>query len=236
MADRDRRFVDEVIDVPFDPHQAELYRKQVTQRKELPNCIYPLWDNLKGKGKGGEFALTIARHYFRNCGYEVFVSDSKRENPECFILASYPGLRKERPFHPGYKRMIEVFGEEKLEAFNKHATELKRRRKKTRNSGGGDPDLFVRSKINRDHFFFAEVKYKDSLLENQKAVFPLVSKMLGCKVLLVHIRPIEFQVNVSRPKKLAAVRAAARLNLGTAVDIDQMLEEIERGYQSGLPE
>jgi len=31
-------------------------------------------------------------------------------------------------------------------------------------------------------------------------------------------------------KKLAAVRAAVRLNLGPAVDIEQMLGEIEQGY------
>jgi hypothetical protein len=35
-------------------------------------------------------------------------------------------------------------------------------------------------------------------------------------------------------KKLAAIRAAAQLNVGgPAVDIEQMLEEIEKGYQSG---
>jgi hypothetical protein len=34
-------------------------------------------------------------------------------------------------------------------------------------------------------------------------------------------------------KKLAIVRAAAALNLGREVDIDQMLAEIEQGYLSG---
>jgi len=34
-------------------------------------------------------------------------------------------------------------------------------------------------------------------------------------------------------KKIAAVRAAARFEFPTA-DIDQMLEEIERGYSTGL--
>jgi hypothetical protein len=33
-------------------------------------------------------------------------------------------------------------------------------------------------------------------------------------------------------RKLAAVRAAVQLNLGPAVDIDQMLAEIEQGYLS----
>jgi hypothetical protein len=33
-------------------------------------------------------------------------------------------------------------------------------------------------------------------------------------------------------KKLAAIRAAAQVNAGPAVDIEQMLEEIERGYQT----
>jgi len=31
-------------------------------------------------------------------------------------------------------------------------------------------------------------------------------------------------------KKIAAIRAAVQLNLGPAVDIEQMLAEIERGY------
>jgi hypothetical protein len=34
-------------------------------------------------------------------------------------------------------------------------------------------------------------------------------------------------------KKLAAIRAAAQVNAGPAVEIEQMLEEIERGYQPG---
>jgi hypothetical protein len=34
-------------------------------------------------------------------------------------------------------------------------------------------------------------------------------------------------------KKLAAIRAAAQVNAGPAVDIEQMLEEIEQGYQTG---
>lgn len=33
-------------------------------------------------------------------------------------------------------------------------------------------------------------------------------------------------------KKLAAIRVAAQLNLGRAVDIEQMLAEIEQGYQA----
>jgi hypothetical protein len=37
-------------------------------------------------------------------------------------------------------------------------------------------------------------------------------------------------------KKLAAVRAAVQLNLGPAVDIEQMLAEIEQGYLADSPE
>jgi hypothetical protein len=36
-------------------------------------------------------------------------------------------------------------------------------------------------------------------------------------------------------KKLAAVRAAIQLNLPPAVDIEQMLAEIERGYLADTP-
>jgi hypothetical protein len=34
-------------------------------------------------------------------------------------------------------------------------------------------------------------------------------------------------------KKLAAIRAAALVNAAPAADIEQMLEEIEQGYQTG---
>ncbi len=34
-------------------------------------------------------------------------------------------------------------------------------------------------------------------------------------------------------KKLAAIHAATQVNAGPAVDIEQMLEEIEQGYQTG---
>lgn len=189
-ADGDEKFVDGVIDVHYDPHQAVLCCEQARQRKPLPGCVYSLWSNLKGRGKGGEFALTIARHFFNSQGYEVLVSDSQRENPECFILASYPGLRKQRPVHPAYQRMVDVFGEAQLLSFNERATREKLLRKRTRNAGGGDPDLFVRCRANPNHYFFAEVKYKDRLPENQKAVFPLISEKLRCKVFLVQIRPI----------------------------------------------
>jgi hypothetical protein len=36
-------------------------------------------------------------------------------------------------------------------------------------------------------------------------------------------------------RKLAVVRAAAQLNLGPAVDIGQMLAEIEGGYDPSMP-
>lgn len=190
MNDPDRKYVDGIIDVYFDPCQADLLRQQVREQQLISGCIYPIWKFLAGRGKNGEFAMTIARHFFLSQGYRVLHSDSSREHQDSFVLASYPGLRRERPLHPAYERMVRVFGIEKLEAFNKVAATEKLKRKSTNNSGGGDPDLFVECSKS-EHSFFAEVKYKDKLLENQKAVFPLISKMLGCKVFLVQIRPLQ---------------------------------------------
>jgi hypothetical protein len=178
----------EEIRIPFDPVQHDLYRLQVKHRRDIPGCIYPLWPSLKGRGRMGEFPLIVAREYFLGHGYKVLHSDSSRDDPYSFICASYPGLRKERPFHPGFRRMVEIFGDGLLRKFNQEAEAAKLRTKKSTNRGGGDPDLFVYKDDGNRERFFVEVKHRDSLHENQKIVFRLMRKHL-CPVKIVRIYP-----------------------------------------------
>ena len=157
--------------------------------RELPACIYPLWEPLKGRGKLGEFPVTVVREHYRNEGYNVWVSDSNEELEDRFILVSYPDLRKKTPLHPAYEHMVGVFGREKIEKLNQIADEAKRKRKDNRNLGGGDPDLFVFKGVNaQEERFFVEVKYKNQLTPNQRICFPLIDKRL-CEIKLIRIYP-----------------------------------------------
>lgn len=176
------------VKVFFDPFQEELYRLQVKYGRRIPGCIYPLWYSLKGRGRFGEFPLVVVREYFLKRGYKVLYSDSSQENPHSFICASYPGLRRQRPVHSAYRQMIKIFGFGRLEAFNRKAEAAKLRLIKGRNRGGGDPDLFVYRANGKRVRFFVEVKHEDSLLENQKIVFPLM-RMYLCPVRVVRIYP-----------------------------------------------
>lgn len=173
--------------IPFDPRQKILYGLQVTLERQIRGCIYPLWHSLKGRGRHGEFPLMVVWHHFQEFGYKVLCSSSVRKAPEGFICASYPGLRRERPLHPAYQRMARIFGLEQLEEFNAIAEEEKR--KHGRNRGGGDPDLFVYKGNGRRVRSFVEVKHKDKLHTNQRIVFRLIRKHLGCPVHVIHIHP-----------------------------------------------
>jgi hypothetical protein len=182
--------------IPFDPLQQELYRLQVKYRRPISGCDIPLYPPVIGRdkiGRGwqGEFPFMFVREYFCKRGYNVLFSSSGREieTKQNFICTSYPRLRREKPPHPAYERMANIFGLRRLEKFNGIAEAAKLRRKKGRNRGGGDPDLFVYSGDGKRTRFFVEVKHKDKLLANQKVVFPLIEKHLGCRVKLVHIYP-----------------------------------------------
>src|SRR2546426_7511932 len=106
--------------IPFDPLQQDLYHLQVKYKREIPGCTIPLYCHLSGRGRQGEFPFMVVREYFRRRGYEVLFSSSGREmeTSENFICTSYPGLRREKPLHPAYRRMTEIFGLDRLEKFN----------------------------------------------------------------------------------------------------------------------
>lgn len=169
-------------------YERELNRiKEKYGVRELPACSYPLWEPLKGRGKLGEFPVTVVREHYRNEGYNVWVSGSNKEMGDRFVLVSYPRLRKKTPPHPAYKRMVGVFGREKVEKLNQMVDEAKREGKGNRNLGGGDPDLFVFKGANaQEERFFVEVKYKDQPTPNQRICFPIIDKHL-CEIKLVRI-------------------------------------------------
>jgi hypothetical protein len=180
--------------IPFDPLQKDLYDLQVKYKRRIPGCDYPIWHSLKGRGRHGEFPLMVVREYYRRRGYKVLFSDSGGETSENFICASYPGLRRAKPPHPAYRRTARIFGLERLNEFNKFAEEAKMRRKRGSNRGGGDPDLFVYKGNGRRVRFFVEVKHKDKPHTNQKIVFRLIRKHLGCPVYVIHIHPKKAQI------------------------------------------
>ncbi len=92
-------------EIIFSKLQEDLYRARVRYDRELnriraryglvqlPDCAYPLWKELKGRGSLGEFALVVARQYYRNQGYTVWASSSDKNGKDNFILVSYPGFR-----------------------------------------------------------------------------------------------------------------------------------------------
>jgi len=140
----------------------------------------------------------VIREYFRTRGYQVLFSSSGREIPDNFICTSYPGLRRSKRLHPAYQRMIQIFGFQRLEKFNRYAEAAKLRRKGNGNRGGGDPDLFVYKRDGKRTRFFVEVKHKDELQINQIVVFPLIEKILRCPVKLVRIYPQSMVQNRAR--------------------------------------
>jgi hypothetical protein len=186
-----RRRLEIPSNIFFDPRQKTLYGLQVKPKRRIPGCIYPLWHLLRGRGRYGEFPLMVVREYLIKRHYKVLCSSSVRKTSESFICASYPGLRREKPLHPAYQRMAQVFGFERLNKFNAIAEEEKR--KHGRNRGGGDPDMFVYKGNGRRVRFFVEVKHKDKPHTNQKIVFHLIRKHLGCPVYLIHIHPKKAQ-------------------------------------------
>jgi hypothetical protein len=177
----------------FDPRQKHLYGLQVKCGQPIPGCEIPLFHTLKGKSNRGEFPLVFVREYFLTHGYKVLCSDSSRESSETFICTSFPILRRERPLHPAYERMTQFFPLEQLEEFNAIAEEEKRKHGKNKNRGGGDPDLFVYMENDPRTRFFVEVKHKDKPHTNQKIVFPLIEKHLGCPVYIIQINPKKAQ-------------------------------------------
>jgi hypothetical protein len=132
------------------------------------------------------------RKLYTDRAYDVFISAQSKHGIPSYLLEALPGKRNEGD--RGYRRMVQVFGEDLLDAFHSLAAEA-RHRKKLR-SAGGDPDLFVQHRYDPNDRFFVEVKledstgrrpYKDAINEQQEVLFPLIEREL-CDVRLLTVR------------------------------------------------
>jgi hypothetical protein len=138
----------------------------------------------------------VVREYFIHRGYGVWVSGTSKLGIDAFTLAMFPGAR--RKGDPSYLKMVDVFGEKTVEAFNKIVEKQKKEANLVRH--GGDPDLFVQDSDNPNDRFFVEVKaedlthkhyYKDNLNDQQLLVFPLIEKHLKCQVRLARVQIVD---------------------------------------------
>jgi hypothetical protein len=156
-----------------------------------PNCSYPQYPYRKGRNKMGEFPVAVARRYFMDKGYSVWVSGQSKIGIPVFNLLMFPGARNRRD--RSYLTMVNAFSEKKIKDFITNVEREKKLKGLRRN--GGDPDLFVQNPQNPDDRFFVEVKaedpkrrYKDKLNEQQLFVFPFIEKELMCEVRLAKVR------------------------------------------------
>jgi len=183
------------IALPVDWVQREMYQVEVRYLRDryllekeygrpLPALTVELVGTPKGKGKWGDPALAAVREHFRKDEYTVWVSGSEENLEDRFILMSYPGLR--RKGHPAYKRMVEIFGEERLKNLNKAAEKAKANL--SGNRGGGDPDLFVFKGDGKQERFFVEAKDKDPVSPKQRICFELIEKHLDCDVFVARLK------------------------------------------------
>lgn len=90
--------------------------------------------------------------------------------------------------------MIEIFGEQRLRRLHESAHAA--RRADGLRAAGGDPDLFVQSRLRAADRFFVEVKledltgahpYRDRLNGQQLCLFPLIERVLRCEVRLASV-------------------------------------------------
>ena len=104
-----------------------------------PRCPYPQWPFRKGRHNKGEFPVVVVREHFIHRSYKVWVSGTSKLGIDAFTLAMFPGARRKGDL--SYLKMVDVFGEKTVEAFNKIVE--KQKKKVNLVSHGGDPDLFV---------------------------------------------------------------------------------------------
>lgn len=145
----------------------------------------------------GEFPVAVMRHFYEVLGYEVWFSGQAKLGDDTYPLTRMPEKRSKG--NPAFTRITDVFGEERVNALNEAATTA--RKQLVGRAAGGDPDIFVRSRLTPGDRFFVEVKledlsntrvYRDTLKEQQLMLFPLIERHLGCEVRLA-------LVQVSRP-------------------------------------
>ncbi len=132
-------------------------------------CVYPFWKRNVGIHKAGRnFPVMLAEKFFKDLGYKVL---------DQYLLVRQPRRRKN---NPGYRKLCNIFGKKKVEKVVEESRPI------LGSQPGGDPDLFVYKRKNKD-FFFVEVKENDRLTENQKHVFPIIEKYLA-PVYVVRVR------------------------------------------------
>jgi hypothetical protein len=150
------------------------------------------WPKRSGIDHRGHFPVAVGRKLYTDRAYDVFISAQSKHGIPSYLLEALPGKRNEGD--RGYRRLVQVFGEDLLDAFHSLAAEA-RHRKKLR-AAGGDPDLFVQHRYDPNDRFFVEVKledstgvrpYKDAINEQQEVLFPLIEHEL-CDVRLLTIR------------------------------------------------
>lgn len=183
----------------------EITLPPVSERQKLlyiandPRCIFHdyRWPYRVGRHKSGEFPVVVARTYFSEKGYKVFISGQAKKmakfKVDAFCLLNFPTARQKND--QAYHEMTKIFGVKRVENFICIAEQEKKKYGLRRN--GGDPDLFVINKNNPSDKFFVEVKaqdftkkrrYQDKLNKQQHLVFPLIERYLKCQVRLVIVQ------------------------------------------------
>jgi|GEM_PF-1054598 hypothetical protein len=131
--------------------------------------VYPFWKRNVGIHKAGRnFPVMVAEKFFKDLGYKVI---------DQYLLVRQP---RKRENNPGYKKLCGIFGEKNVKKVLEESKPI------LKIQPGGDPDLFVYKRRNKE-FFFVEVKENDRLTENQKNLFPIIEKYLA-PVYVVRVR------------------------------------------------
>jgi hypothetical protein len=170
-----------------DPHVfCETFAEQTLYQQRDPRSQYAAyqWPHRKGIFSKGQFPVAVARLGYEKRGYRCYVSLTDKHGLDSYLLEWRPRRRRT---DRGYKWMEEVFGTGRLEEFHRKVADA--RAEYGVNGAGGDPDLFVQA--DAGDRFFVEVKmeyrsntkrFRDSLNDQQRIVFPLIEQVLGCRV------------------------------------------------------
>jgi len=175
--------------VQISPRERELYsmrnpnsalhRHQLSQRRGIHNS--------------GEFPVAVMRAVYEALGYQTWISGQSKLGPDTYLLMRLPGKRRDGD--AAYRRIIDAFGADVIRDFDQIAKQ--KRLDAGFRSAGGDPDLFVRHRTDRDLRFFVEVKredftktpvYRDTFGDQQLLLFPLIEKYLKCSVRVARVQ------------------------------------------------
>lgn len=144
--------------------------QRMLYKNKNENCIYKQFERQVGINKRN-FVEMVAKKYFEDLGYKV--------ESYYYLVRN----RHKREKMSGFRKICEIFGENKIRKLIAEADRIFR--SKGKKIAGGDPDLFVYEENNKAGFF-VEVKEKDEITENQKILFPLIEKYL-CPVHIARV-------------------------------------------------